>query len=151
MLTLHCPNCGYNLTGLPENRCPECGGKFDPARLALRSMCRVRPLGPRGAVWRILLLPAAFWALYALAVGPGPDSMACLLFPFGLFQGVGGIIIACALAERVANGRAMSKHRLVNDDSDQRYMILWTMFLYVLQLMSGIGGLVTLLMLAWQL
>jgi predicted Zn-ribbon and HTH transcriptional regulator len=23
-----CPNCGYNLTGLREARCPECGSQF---------------------------------------------------------------------------------------------------------------------------
>jgi DNA-directed RNA polymerase subunit RPC12/RpoP len=23
-----CPNCGYNLTGLAESRCPECGSRF---------------------------------------------------------------------------------------------------------------------------
>lgn len=23
-----CPTCGYNLTGLNEARCPECGSKF---------------------------------------------------------------------------------------------------------------------------
>lgn len=23
-----CPTCGYNLTGLTESRCPECGSKF---------------------------------------------------------------------------------------------------------------------------
>jgi hypothetical protein len=27
---LCCPQCAYNLTGLTENRCPECGTQFDP-------------------------------------------------------------------------------------------------------------------------
>ena len=31
---LFCPNCGYQLRGLSENRCPECGQAFDPVRLA---------------------------------------------------------------------------------------------------------------------
>ena len=26
--TVVCPTCGYNLTGLSESRCPECGSKF---------------------------------------------------------------------------------------------------------------------------
>lgn len=28
----HCQSCGYNLTGLTENRCPECGQAFTPRR-----------------------------------------------------------------------------------------------------------------------
>jgi hypothetical protein len=27
---LRCPSCEYNLNGVAENRCPECGGDFDP-------------------------------------------------------------------------------------------------------------------------
>ncbi|MBP7936872.1 MAG: hypothetical protein KA354_19700 [Phycisphaerae bacterium] len=30
---LCCPHCEYNLTGLTENRCPECGLQFDPDEL----------------------------------------------------------------------------------------------------------------------
>ena len=29
---LRCAKCGYRLTGLPENRCAECGTPFDPHR-----------------------------------------------------------------------------------------------------------------------
>ncbi len=28
----HCRRCGYNLTGLTEARCPECGAEFEVAR-----------------------------------------------------------------------------------------------------------------------
>ena len=27
-----CSKCGYNLTGLTESRCPECGTRFEPMR-----------------------------------------------------------------------------------------------------------------------
>jgi hypothetical protein len=30
---LRCPNCGYDLTGLTRDRCPECGASFDRAAL----------------------------------------------------------------------------------------------------------------------
>jgi hypothetical protein len=26
--TVHCPDCGYNMTGLKQARCPECGAEF---------------------------------------------------------------------------------------------------------------------------
>jgi len=28
---MRCLNCGYDLRGLPKNRCPECGRAFDPS------------------------------------------------------------------------------------------------------------------------
>lgn len=33
----HCQKCGYDLRGLPEPRCPECGRAFDPAEVGALS------------------------------------------------------------------------------------------------------------------
>jgi len=33
MRTPYCPECGYNLTGLSEHRCPECGAGFNIEKL----------------------------------------------------------------------------------------------------------------------
>lgn len=69
-----CLGCGYLLTGLPENRCPECGRPFDPSDPATyrgRTRCgwpvligaAMAMLGVMGAcvsaafVWRALLFP----------------------------------------------------------------------------------------------
>lgn len=78
---LHCPQCGYDLTGLPENRCPECGVPFDPAGLRrLRASAiswtelLIRLVGPPAIVVLCASLAGACWgglALLALfVVGP---------------------------------------------------------------------------------
>ena len=40
---LRCPNCEYNLTGLAEPRCPECGTRFDWDQLRLDQLGRGLP------------------------------------------------------------------------------------------------------------
>lgn len=50
---LHCPVCDYDLTGLPELRCSECGTPFDPAEL--RRLAHLPPPAferSRG-IWRV--------------------------------------------------------------------------------------------------
>jgi len=44
---LLCPVCDYNLTGLPENRCPECGTPFDLEELAAIARGEHQPLWDR--------------------------------------------------------------------------------------------------------
>ena len=38
-----CENCGYNLKGLTEQRCPECGTTFDEKMLRKNEPCSSRP------------------------------------------------------------------------------------------------------------
>src|SRR5438105_3920894 len=66
-----CPLCQYNLRGLQEPRCPECGYRFtweevlDPSRRLHPYLYEHRPDAGPLALWNTLrggLRPAKFWA-----------------------------------------------------------------------------------------
>lgn len=63
MQTWHCPQCEYNLTGLTENRCPECGTPFDPVELARIAAAAWLPIP--GWSWRQGLVAFAMVAFRA--------------------------------------------------------------------------------------
>ena len=48
-----CPQCGYNLFGIPERRCPECGFGFD--REAVQSLAQ-EYVGTRWTVYRRVII-----------------------------------------------------------------------------------------------
>jgi len=62
-----CKNCGYDLRGLPENRCPECGTMFDPDERE-RILARIDSPPPRPKRTWVVVLLAIILAL-ALALG----------------------------------------------------------------------------------
>jgi hypothetical protein len=59
---LRCPRCEYNLTGLVEDRCPECGEAFDRAELRARAAGRPAPIPYWDERDRIGVV-RAFWRL----------------------------------------------------------------------------------------
>lgn len=81
-----CPECGYDLFGIPDVRCPECGFRYDAT--ALRSIAttveRVRWVGARSVIVRsvmggALALPAACNAVGIYGLWQGALALiACL-------------------------------------------------------------------------
>jgi len=60
-----CGNCGYNLTGAPSNRCPECGELFIEAGVITRPP---RPAPSRRVIWGLVLVLVGFAALGVLGM-----------------------------------------------------------------------------------
>jgi hypothetical protein len=80
--TIHCPCCGYDLSGLPaDHRCPECG--FGYQHRAVENLALGYADAKQRAYSRVARLCAAAAALNLVAVAPPtvmPGSAACLLF-----------------------------------------------------------------------
>lgn len=75
---LRCPTCEYPLSGLPANRCPECGAEFDPAQLAqLQALPRPR------VAWTVGAAVAFFAAGYVhiLTGRPAPHGVLADVIP----------------------------------------------------------------------
>ena len=60
-----CGNCGYNLTGAPSNRCPECGELFIEAGVITR---QPRQVPSRRMIWVLMLILVGFTVLGVLGM-----------------------------------------------------------------------------------
>ncbi len=93
MRTPYCPTCGYNLTGLEENRCPECGAGFNIEQiLAERHKAELIISRTRGRLftWPLIYAPVVITVLWINAyvrdhVPPGWASVVFVLSVLAVF------------------------------------------------------------------
>lgn len=98
-----CPRCGYNLTGLPRNRCPECGTHFDWKEVRRRAaytwvlVCRVRYANQDARTGLIISLIG--WAAVGIFRLPGLRPVA----PVVDFIAALAAILALILTSQILN------------------------------------------------
>jgi hypothetical protein len=69
-ISMHCRKCGYQLAGLSENRCPECGRAFDPANPSSydRDPGRWRSRRRERAIFKVVSAVAAILAIFEVCL-----------------------------------------------------------------------------------
>ncbi len=156
MMTFFCPNCGYNLTGLPENRCPECGREFDPAQLAQQRRADAR-IG--GVILRVLLVPAALppdlqalvpalCVIWGVVVGSMIDHMKStgekVLILTSCAIGLGLLIFAIVTSKKVARRLALTRAIRRGDDhsglQDRAFILICGIGLFCCQGILSAAG-----------
>lgn len=148
MPTLYCPRCGYNLTGLTQNVCPECGEGFDPDGLAKRQDVW---LATKGTVLpQIILFPAIFAVIVPIIVMA--FSILMYIAPSGLDISGAVMMFATVFAPPALHGYFLGKSydasRRYNRDADDRtnpkpvwvYQLLFIVAESVLMIFYFVGG-----------
>ena len=110
-IDLPCPHCDYNLRGLVEDRCPECGGDFDRQRLVRWCTERDLPLNftrsePTDSDGLLLTLTNP--ARLSREMPPMARKNNAAAFGWGM-RGLGALIMFFVVALLTNNGEAAAR------------------------------------------
>lgn len=126
---LYCPSCRYILTGLSENRCPECGRRFDA--IFLRALRRY-PLRPISRVGAFALVAAGPAVIVVADVGaPGAGSLLFFLLL------IVGPVVCCYVTRRLAVAEEWRRGRFMARGDRKSYVATTATVLCLLQLLAA--------------
>lgn len=143
MHTLYCPKCGYNLTGLTQNVCPECGGGFSRAELAAIGGIKYPSLGMPLAV--LLLPPIVFTVLSFMAFSIDGRSRAndtvlpVLMATMGLCALI-GLALSIFTGRRIARRLAMRPPKSRPNINSVVLTIIFALIFFSAQFCLGFFG-----------
>lgn len=131
MQRLYCFSCGYDLEGLPERRCPECGTAFDPQAM-LAEIERARP-DRLEVIAQLLAIPFSA-AMFGMGGWLGAAIIVLLLLP-------GAAIISVVLARQIVRSRAFRQGRSPALRHHLRLVIGLSLAFMSVQVVLILGGL----------
>lgn len=138
---LHCPQCGYNLTGIASRRCPECGVRFDRRALMIDPRILGRPL-PWPLVPVCIVLPAPLsWLVFIFLFSFGVENFIAIaafaILPIALLA-----LAARAMARRAYQACLLLPEKKFDPQSRSRFVRIG-MVLILLYWLAATGFLVS--------